>query len=195
MTDDAAPEAVDVVELPPPADKAPRRRKPAKRPTTPRKRSTSTAGAPTRKRPTTGTTPKRQTKPTNDQRVTSSIQQGVALAALLVSLGNQRDGEIIAEAAPAIADRTMIVVRKYPAVYAFLTSTEKSTGWLQLAAVLGVGVGLPIAANHGAIGNMPPILLDMLDKLRVAAIADASPLDVVEPEVAVEVEPAAPADG
>jgi hypothetical protein len=209
---EAAPIEAAAVELPAPADRPPRRRKTAS--TTPAakraakaraaktraKRASSTAtaaGKPTRARKT-GKPPRR---PTNDERVRSALTQGLALIAFPVALMNERDGEILAEAIPTIADRAVVVLRKYPALYKFLTSAEQSAGWVGLASALALGVGVPIAANHGALGKAPDWLMLMVEQMRAAALVDASPLDVepdAEPddgEPDADDDPPAPADG
>lgn len=182
-------------------DRPPRKRTAAKKAGAarkPRKRTSSTAGAPTNRR-RSSTSPAKPAapaptpkggRPTNDARVATSIEQAVAMLALLVVLANKRDGEIIAEAAPAIAQRTTDVVRQYPRLYAFLVDAESNTPWIGLAGVLVAGVGLPIAANHGVLPGLPPMLVRVLDGLRQQAITNPTPLDDLAPPDDVEPEPA-----
>lgn len=124
-------------------------------------------------------------RPSNDRRARDSVERAVSLVGLLLAMVNEADGSIVIEAAPALAEQVVEVAKKHPKVYAMLVDTSKATPYLGAATVLGLGIALPIAANHGVsiLDRLPPMARLMLEGLRARVIVVEDKPDTVEVEV------------
>jgi hypothetical protein len=150
---------------------------PAKRPVGRPRKGTSSAKPPRdtkpRAKPTAPATGSKPTgRPSNDRRARDSVERAVSLGGLLLSVLNQEDGRIVIEAAPALAAEVVEIAKGYPAVYAMLVDTSKGTPWFRGATIVGLGIALPIAANHGVsiLDKLPPVARLMLEGMRAKVI-------------------------